>query len=183
MTKWIVMGSLLLSGCGNLEGPFYVQPESGPRARVRFVADHDSVSAAWTLDPDCKISPHKIALLGKHLLVGNDERHRIGIPLGDKYEQRVMTETHVPANKTFAMVMYMTGAATVAPGATLSTYCGVRFSFEPLENRDYEAVLLKGPKSCEVNLNRIDLANEGGYVKVKEDSLRRLPEYDCKSKK
>lgn len=144
----------------------YVPPDSGPRAKIRFVADTDSPTAVRVLGtPDCASPDLKIALLGRH--VGPDQGwgRSIGIPMFGPYTKNVMTEVYIPAGRPFPMRFHWDSGYTA---------CTVNIAFTPAENDSYEAVFSKEPGACKVEVSRISITRESAPAKVPEISTRKL---------
>lgn len=144
-----LMGFIAATCVGCVVTPPYVEPDSGPTARVRFV-DLSLMGDPITLyryeDPMCAVGEEKITRF-----FHREEHRRLGIPLWD-YDDVLAHETLVPANAVFY------GKFEGGPGVSVPTYsCQLPISFSPEAGVDYEVLLAYSarPKACEARVFRI----------------------------
>ena len=126
--RHVALIALFLSGCVSLIDPItYVPPETGARARLRLVADEDAPTHVSTFPtPDCQSKPQKIASLGRRLIPDLGYGRRVGVPLGEAYNPKVMTEIYIAANKPFPMMFYSFTGSSVS-----SQSCSTQVVFSP----------------------------------------------------
>src|SRR5947209_3038351 len=94
----------LLAGCQNAMHPVtYVSPEAGPRAKIRFVAPVGPTQVKYFQNLDsCK--SELVAVLGTSVVAERGWGRTVGIPLGESFDKRAMTEVSIPAGRPFSAI-------------------------------------------------------------------------------
>jgi len=152
----------LLSGC--MSDPVrYMEPDAGPRARIRFVAQ-----TAYPTDvraygnPECTVEDLKVASLGEHIIPQTGWGRSTGIPLGEAYQKSATTEVYIRAGRPFPIRF----------SSPQPVSCVVSASFDPVENAMYEAVFILERKSCRFEMYRIAWGEGEAPRKIKEPARR-----------
>jgi len=161
---WPLALCALLAACENIRNPVtYLPPDSRPRARVRFVAQTGPTYVRYHPDPNsCKAD--LVAALGRSVLQDRGWGRSIGVPLGEAYDRRAMTEAYVPAGKPLMVAFEFSAAHRVF---------GMTVAFDPAPDADYEIVfVVHHLRSSGVELYRIAPSPDGTPMKVAEPSLR-----------
>jgi hypothetical protein len=158
----MVIAVLLVQGCVT-----FVEPSNGPRAQVRF--------ASYTKGPiNVRVSSYEaekcegatsIASLAG--IAFGHNRKKLGMPLGNEFDDKNITETYVRANKPFIFHMGWKSGGIYTAGVS----CTVTTVFVPEDNQMYEASFESVSDGCMVNVNRIDRVN-GVYTRVPESTAR-----------
>lgn len=169
--RYLALVGLLTAGCVSMIDPItYVPPEASPRAKLRIVADQDSPTHVSTFPtPDCHSKPQKIASLGRHLIPDLGYGRRIGIPMGDSYNPKVMTELYVPAGKPFPMMFYSFSGSNISTSS-----CITQAAFDPQDGGLYEAVFVLTREDCRLQIYKIEVDGIGRNFTAPERSARRL---------
>lgn len=134
----LIVMPLLLSGCASLS---YQEPVQGPRARVRFATDTDSLVVLRAYDDmSCNQNETEwMRLRAGYLLNSNPKK--LGMPLW-KHHENAAKEVYVATNKE----MYALFSGGEQLGNTIYS-CGVPFSYKFSENTDYEVKFHWNPRN------------------------------------
>jgi len=151
--------SLLLAGCQTLS---YQEPQSGPRARVRFATNATNIVVLQTYeDANCQVNEQEwMRLVARNLV--NPNPKRLGIPRW-RFHDNGAKEVYVSAARTLHG-MFTSGEEDKGVFRSTSYRCGVVFSVTFKEGMDYEVEFLPGRTSCSVNISEI--VDRGGTVTV-----------------
>lgn len=138
-----IVAPLFVASCSTI---VYQEPAAGPRARVRYVTDSNSVSVLRTYgDENCATNETEWMRLRNGMLL-NSSPKRLGMPLWN-YHDNAAKEIYVEANKPIHALFH--GGETVG----LTTYaCATPFSFSFNENTDYEVRFKWATKACGVSI-------------------------------
>ena len=155
---------VILAGCAvrHIE-----QPQDGPRARVRFVANNTYATHVRQDADDCNPESRRvIAQLGR-LAVIADNPGKIGMPALPDVPDKTVTEIHVPAGKPFNFTLSFGMGGIYADGVS----CAVTVAFEPRAYVDYEVVFGTEDRSCRADVSRI--TGTGPFTRVPEQTARK----------
>lgn len=159
-TKLLALFLLILTFTTACAHP-YVEPTEGPRAKMRFVSLKSSgpgdVFVHSLTDENCKKTPLLVAALSGPAPENN--RKRMGMPLGENYADRDITEVMIKANQPYAFDFYW-WAAGLTKGMD---NCNVTTSFQPVAGHQYEAVYTLGRDNCAVDVFEITKGDEEQY--------------------
>jgi len=90
---WVAVGCATVS---------YQEPTSGPRARIRFVADYQDITVVHQFDDeDCKFNDRDVTRLRSGFIGPNTNRKSLGIPLPPSVHENARTEIFVVAGQPF----------------------------------------------------------------------------------
>jgi hypothetical protein len=141
--KSLLSGALVAAALAGCAGPAYEEPQSGPRARVRFSTDTTQVTGVWRYgDPACS----------------TDEREVLRLSASPGRSDAAK-EIHVPAGRPFYGLFIGADLRTAARDSafsqvtTLYEQCGVPFSFVFEDGAEYEVALDRA--RCSVAIARI----------------------------
>jgi hypothetical protein len=155
---------LHFQGCAQI----YVEPLEEPRAQIRFVS-HTSGIANVLIDSydaeDCKTGKARVAALTG--IAVSHHRKKLGLPLGDEFDEKNYTETYIRANRPFIFKMIW-GSGSAYTGYTI---CHVTTVFEPAENQMYEASYYLGEDNCRVVVTKLTRVGNR-YIRVLESTAR-----------
>lgn len=147
-----VIGSLFLLGCSTLS---YQEPQTGPRAKVRFVTETDEVAVLWSYDDAaCKTNESEVMRLRVGFLVNSNPK-RLGLPLWD-FHANAAKEIYFDASKP---KYFLFSGDSIDPPDTTMYSCAVPFSFHFEANKDYEVAFKWHPQNCRVVIS--ELTGEG----------------------
>lgn len=153
--------TLLIQGCAST----YVEPSEGPRAKIRFVsytsAGYGNINVYSYEAEDCKTGEAHVAALAG--LAISHHRKKLGIPLGNEFDERYFTEIYINAGRPYIFSMGLLSRQKPA--------CYVTMTFEPMENQMYEASYRATSAGCWMDVKRIK--NESGnYSRTPENTTR-----------
>jgi hypothetical protein len=159
--------ALLIHGCAST----YVEPSEGPRAKIRFVsytsASYTNIRVDSYEAEDCKTGKAHVALAGVAI---SHHRQKLGMPLGNEFEDKNFTEIYINADRPYIvnMGMWLRGREP----------CYVTMTFEPMENQMYEASYRATSAGCWMEVNRIK--NESGNYSLTPENTARNSAMQCK---
>jgi hypothetical protein len=139
----LLVAMLMLQGCLST----HVEPTEGSRAQIRFVSTLDSSVVNVSVQHN---------------------RKKIGMPLGNEFRDRDISEMYVQAGTPLIFSMGVWTGNVYAGTAS----CRVTKTFQPVENQMYEATFLVGDETCAVSVQRIE-KSANDYVRVPEKSARK----------
>ena len=147
-----------LTGCASIS---YVEPTDGPTARVRFVTATTGVTVIRGYsDNSCNEGETEwMRLLDGYVV--NSSPKSLGLPLAD-YHVNAFKEFYFPTDRVTHGMFF--GNQTI--GNTLYE-CGVPFSYEFIENEDYEVKLNWHIRTCTASVSRF-VNESGAWVLVEE---------------
>src|SRR5262249_41576901 len=142
------------------------QPQDGPRARVRFVANNQYATHVRQEADDCA-STKTIAHLGRLAVIATNPG-KLGMPSSPDVPDNTIAEIYVPAGKPFNFSM----SFGIGGVYTAGVICAVTTVFEPRANADYEVTFgAGGNNTCKTEVLRI--AGAGPYTRVPEETARK----------
>lgn len=143
-----------LSGCAALT---YVEPQTGSRARVRFVTDTVSPSVLRVYDgDDCSGAEQEWMRLRVGVLLTGSVK-RLGMPLWS-YHDNAAKEVYVSTNKPITAIFWGTESA-----GNYFYQCGVPFKASFQEGKDYEVKYRWDRTQCTVSFAEIVERKPGEY--------------------
>jgi hypothetical protein len=123
---------LILAGCISMLT--YNEPDSGPRARVRFVTSTGMVTVLRSYaDAQCSQGEAEMMRLRRGVLL-NSAPKRLGMPLW-AYDDNAAKEVYVSAATTFHGMFQSAGRTSPLGGRKR---CGIPFSIDLGTGQDYE---------------------------------------------
>ncbi len=161
--------ALTLSGCSTVS---YVEPTSGPTARVRFVTDTDQITIVRSYSStNCDNESEMMRLRNGFLLVG--EPRRLGIPLWN-YHNNAGKEFLVNSNKPH---VYMIEGSEQSYRQIRKCGTAIKQKFE--EGKDYEISYKWNFSNCRVEVSEIKKDELGEFKKVilQERNNKLTPEF------
>jgi len=160
--------TLLIQGCAST----YVEPSEGPRAQIRFVsytsAGYGNINVYSYEAEDCKTGEAHVAALAG--LAISHHRKKLGMPLGNKFEEKNFTEIYINAGRPYTFNMGLRSKREQA--------CNVTMTFEPMENQMYEASYRATSAGCWMDVKRIK--NESGNYSLTPENTARNSTMQCK---
>jgi hypothetical protein len=146
---------LSLLGCSSLT---YEEPQTGSRARVRFVTDTESPSVLRVYDgADCSGTEHEWMRLRVGVLLRGSSK-RLGMPLWS-YHDNAAKEVYVSTNSPLTAIFWGTESA-----GNYFYQCGVPFTASFQEDKDYEVKYRWDRSQCIVTLSEIVKKSANEYV-------------------
>lgn len=154
--------SILLEGC---VAPQYRATSGVAKAKVRFVSLNtlgNNVTIYHYGSDRCTSDAWRVGVLSGRSL--NHYRQRLGIPLGESFDDIMLTEVVVDAGKpsTFSMAHW-----------AVSSRCNINVTFTPTANNMYEFSFYVKSKTCHTNVSKIMGSGDGKYRRVAERSARK----------
>lgn len=156
--------TLILSGCSTIT---YVEPKSGPVARVRFVTDTDEITIVRSYNSTSCDGEKEMLRLRNGLLL-NSTPKRLNMPLWD-YHRNAAKEFFVSSNNQ-QIYMFEGGKTNLS----YATSCGVAIKQQFEEGKDYEVSYKWNNSNCYVEVSEIKKNSSGGFDKIL------LQNKDCK---
>ena len=157
--RWYTLAILgaLLGGCVSMSA--YRDPESGPRARVRFVADTWDVSVLYKYaDAECKTGEQEMMRLHAGSSFNRSPPRRLGMPLWQFHDNEAQ-EVYVTPGPFY-------GRFEGGVDAGLTTFtCKTPFSFAPEAGHDYEVRFVVSPPKCGVEI--AEIRSTGGSESIR----------------
>lgn len=151
--------ALSIASCVTVD---YLEPTSGPRARVRFVTDLGGQTILYSYDDsDCSVNEKTLLNLVINpdpIIPIKNETKRLGLPLWD-YKDFEAKELYVVANRQTNGLFYGSGQAVRWVYECIAPF---RYSFQ--ENRDYEVKFIWDPQNCRVTISEL-VKGENGFSK------------------
>lgn len=146
----------IISGCSTVS---YVEPKSGPIARVRFVTDTDGIAAVREYaSTNCDNEKEMMRLRNGYLLNSNPKC--LGIPLWN-YHKNAAKEFFISANIPHVYMVY----GSEITGSTIYR-CAVILSQEFEEGKDYEIYYKWNASKCSVDISEIKKNDLGIAEKI-----------------
>ena len=164
---WISVLCAFATGCAT-----YKEPPGGSTASIRFVTSSAALVEAF--DPaKCSAARTRVAALGARLNASG--RKKMGLPLGEEFEDLRVTEVSVVANQPFYFSM------GVSYGNTAVTSCRVDIRLDPSPGGIYEAAFeYQGREGrCRIDVNEIVRVSDGKYQRAHTPAAAR---YECGKK-
>lgn len=154
---------ILLSACSTVS---YQEPQTGPRARVRFVTDTHVASVLRSYDDaGCKTNETEIMRL-RTGYVANPIPKRLDLPLWD-FNPSAAKEVYIDANRPTQFLFSSESLVAHPPNIMTTLKCGVSFSFPFEAEKDYEVVFNWDPQQCRVVVNELrGRGNSAARVKL-----------------
>ncbi|MDD2989679.1 MAG: hypothetical protein PHI64_12050 [Zoogloea sp.] len=157
----IGMLTLSLSGCAALT---YTEPQTGSRARVRFVTDTASPSVLKVYDgDDCSGAEHEWMRLRVGALLRGSVK-RLGMPLWN-YHDNAAKEVYVSNDKPLYAMFWGNEIE-----GSIHYQCGVPLKIQFQENKDYEVRYRWNRSQCTVIFSEI-LKNDAGEHFAQEKEI------------
>lgn len=147
--------SLITSGC--TPSVTYVEPKTGPLARVRFVTADNGVTVYSYSSKECNGEKEMMRLINDIAL--NSDPRRLGMPLWD-YHKNAAKEFYVTAGIPH---IYMFKSGTLS--GRLQTRCGAFMQQTFEEGKDYELKLTNSTR-CILEAYEIRMNASGSAEKV-----------------
>jgi len=167
-TIWLLTLSTFISGCSTLS---YKEPDSGPRAKVRFTTNSYQVT---TLDQfenlSCEEKSEIMRLRNGPLLLA--EPKRLGMPLWSHHDNGAK-EVYVKAGVPFVGLFRNSevegiSITSVVPGISTKeitfSKCGVPFKYTFRDKGAYEVAYNHG--KCSVSIALIEKSDDGQFKMV-----------------
>lgn len=154
-----ILCAAFLSACSSLLPTTpYMEPNDGPRARVRFRTEIETVEILELAGDPCKNEERRIARLSHRAQpIGNK---LIGMPSYKGGTAGTTTEVYVPAEKPLNLTTSGSSYTWL-----FTTRCDLAFSFQPKANEDYEVTFEHAPKLCIVSVARILPSSPEAYLR------------------
>jgi hypothetical protein len=153
----------LANGCAT-----YKEPSGSSIAQIRFVTS--SSALVETFDPtSCRAGRTRIAALGA--LLNSSGRKKIGMPLGEEFEDLRVTEINIPTNQSFYFSM------SISYGNAAVTSCNVEVRLDPSPGAIYEAAFEYRDRKCRVEVKEIVADGDGKYRRVRSPVAT---QYECR---
>lgn len=154
---FLVLALLLSGGCTSLS---YTEPAEGPRARVRFATTTSAITVLRVYDDaNCTQNETEWMRLRAGVLM-NSSPKKLGLPLWN-FHENAAKEVYVRANKDVHGMFF--GSQSMG---TTTYSCGVPFSYNFLDNSDYEVKFIWGPSRCLVSISQITGAGSDASLKL-----------------
>lgn len=142
----IIFATTSITGCSTLS---YEEPDSGPKARVRFATEFEGITVLRTYDDkSCRINETEWMRLRNGTLINTHEKY-LGLPL-NKYHKNAAKEVYVRAGKE---ITGMFTGSEIKEGVVYS--CGVPFSYTFDDKKDYEVEFTWSRRHCRANIYEI----------------------------
>jgi hypothetical protein len=163
------IAAFMIGGCVT---PLYKEPQSGPRAKVRFalVSRQDGASNIYAYPGG---TPCKDGRIIGGLLIGKGvvgKKHKsLGIPVtpATRVGKKAYTEVYVPAGKRLPLEMDWNDG-----GYPYYTYCNVTTSFVPRDGGMYDVLNMVRGNKCGIAV--FDIVRDGtGKVVTRKDPSQR----------
>jgi hypothetical protein len=155
---------LFLGGCKTM----YVEPTTGPTAKVRVKVEHSDYAVtygAWS-EGLCKRPGSSIGIVGSSAFVRNDFANTYYKPIGmlgsSSEPSTFIIEKSVPAGTPFFLVAQAILSTSISGGIISATTCHQTIEFLPAAGSEYEATHQVKGSQCIVFLNK--LVQVGGTV-------------------
>jgi hypothetical protein len=160
--------ALMIGGCITP----YKEPESGPRAKVRFALLNQKLLGVTRVvgyaDAPCSDGKliAQLDLLGKK----GSKNKSLDMPLNPvaRFGQSAYTEVYVPAGSRYSVAMNWNDR-----GYPTYKYCNVTVSFEPEADHMYEVLDLIGKGKCGIVVFDVVKDKAGKLVKKRNASQKR----------
>jgi hypothetical protein len=134
---------LPLGGC--VSSLVYKEPDSGARARVRFVSELDGITVVRVYDDaNCTTNENEWMRLKNGWLLNNHPK-RLGMPLWN-YHENAAKEVYVDSSKPFNSLI-----SGGEPGGVVYS-CGVPVAHSFKEGADYEVFYHWSRTACKVSI-------------------------------
>lgn len=156
----VLLLMLVGSGCSSIT---YKEPESGPKARVRFATDSESVTTVRSYSSTkCDNEQHMMGLRKGFLLNPNEKQ--LGIPLWD-YHKNAAKEVFVTANIP-QIYLFASNKEIYYMRNQYLLNCGVFIKQQFEAGKDYEISYKWDNNKCFAEISEIKLNSSGNYEKV-----------------
>jgi hypothetical protein len=145
-------------GCSTIR---YTEPATGPKARVRFVTDTESVTVVWGYKTEnCENEEEWMRLRNGPLI--NSSPKKLGIPLWN-YHENSAKEFYVSTERP--LILMFKGSETVVKISEVRTYfCAVPIIYK-LQEKNYEVSFNLHKKQCTVDVFEIVKTESGAFEK------------------
>lgn len=160
---------LLLTGCVTIS-PTLEKPNS-PSASVRFaVVKGTNASIQKVSNSSCDSEPEEwIANMGIQLAADYGHGRRVGMPLSQGFNPKLMTEIKVEANRPYSFEIRGFLPSSIP---TSAPHCRQIVTFMPEPDGLYEVLFSLTPPSCSVRAVRLDQDSKGTYARTPLESAR-----------
>lgn len=156
----IIPTAIVLVGCSTLS---YEEPNSGPRARVRFATEFEGTTVLRAYDDrSCRINETEWMRLKNGTLINTQEKS-LGLPL-NKYHKNAAKEVYVRSGKEFTG---MFEGLELKDGVIYR--CGVPFSHTFEDKKDYEVEFIWHRRQCKVSIYEIN-NSAGSWSRIQNKS-------------
>lgn len=161
---------LMVSGC---VAPNYIHPVATDTdyAKVRFVTHETKGKNVFVYNyktQSCTKEVTKISALGG--LAMRHNRQRLGMPLGEDIDDKMLTEVLLDPSKSYMLSM--------AYWALFKT-CNINFNFNPKPNKMYEVSFdFKEKKTCQIQFFEIVKSEDNMFNKI-PDATTSIAENSC----
>ena len=148
MSRFVRLNALVIAlfGFAACAPVSYVEPDSGPVAKVRFATTTSDVTFVWQFDDaECNGSQEMFRMRNGFLV--NSVARNLGMPGADEFREEAAKEVLIPANTPFhGMFMYESATKLGKRCASLISY-----TFE--EDGLYELYFSKQGSRCQTELS------------------------------
>ena len=159
MYKLIVVSMIvLLSGCSSIN---YEEPLNGPRAKVRFTSDSESVTVVYGYeDSNCQGEKEWMRLRKGYLV--NSSPKTLNIPFANNLHENQFKEFYLNSTREY---VFMFIGSNMSYQKTYS--CGVPAKISIDEGKMYELSYNYSPQYCTASFFEIKGNENSGFQKVK----------------
>lgn len=166
----LIIICIAIYGCSTLN---YKDPESGPRAKVRFVTK----SRAPTIlrrynDKDCQTGESEMMSLSKGYSTDSYPK-RLDIPLWEFYNNQAV-EVYIKSDETFHGMFFGSGISKSGSNQIVIDSCAKAFSFNFREGGMYEVVYSRPRARCLVRIYSIAKEQVGSkFIRIKKSLIQK----------